>query len=816
MTEKKSKVMIKAMIKNDVSKTKKEGKNKNRKIFQTKIDEVKKVSEPLYKIPQATQELIEISKISKSGIFEVNGIYSKTYSFTDINYENEPDEEQIVKFNRYCKLLDCIGAKFKVTLLNQKMDKEQTKEQLFYKYKEDKFNQLRDCYNEEMENIIDENQGIELCMLITVSVERSDFEEAKAFFITLEATLVKKFKEMGSKLTPLTGNERLNLIRSLYQMNQDYTLPVEIKDYINGYGDFLNDIAASHFKYDNANVFVLNGKYCQAVYISRYSNSVSDRLLKKICSIGTSSIISIDYIPIQRDIGKKYVENKLMGIESSIDRQQKKRNKNLAFSSEVSRKILKEKEDIEEILDDVDMRDQNMFFVGTNIIVFADTKEDLYNRVENIKRNIADESCRADTVMFKMKEAFTTALPLGVRQTTNEKFLVTRSAAALFPFTVQELFDKGPGSLWYGKNFISKNIVYANKKKLGNGNSFVFGLPGFGKSVSMKMEMLSVFLETDDDIIVLDPTLEYKNLISIMNGAYIEFTNNTKSYINPLKVKLDELDFSDLSGEIGRKTEFMEGLCEKALGKKLDPITVSVIDDAVEAVYFEQIKEKKEEITLSDFVLQVQNNPRPEAETLVYSMKKYTTGSLNIFNHMQNVNINSRVTGFGTRDLGETLSPMAMMITLIEIKNKVLKNYKKNKATWVYVDEFYNCLGSEYVENFFIQLIKQIRKFGGLVCCATQNVADTLKSRRVRSMVDNSEYILMFKQSVGAIPELVETITGMKDTYEDFLLKAEHGQGMLKFGNTIFPVSMELNREGSLYKLFNTNLHEIAGTIDRE
>ena len=391
--------------------------------------------------------------------------------------------------------------------------------------------------------------------------------------------------------------------------------------------------------------------------------------------------------------------------------------------------------------------------------------------------------------------------------------MVTRSAAAMFPFTVMELFDKNPGSFFYGKNYISGNIIYANRKKLSNGNAFVFGSPGFGKSVALKLEMTNVFLETDDDIIIIDPTLEYGDLVMLLNGEYINLNNSTTNHINPLKVNLKDLDFSDVSGEIGKKTELMEGLCEKALNSRLDPITVTVIDDAIKEAYFLQIKERKEEITLTDFINEVQKNERLEAENLVYAMKKYITGSLNIFNHKENVNINNRVTAFGIRDLGETLWPMSMMITLTSIKNKVLENFKKGKATWVYVDEFHHCLGSEYVENFFIKLIKEIRKLGGLVCCATQNVADTLESKRVRTMVDNSEYILMLKQSVSAIPELIDTINGMKDTYEDYLLEAESGQGMLKFGNTIFPIDMKLDKEGSLYKLFNTNLHEIAGTI---
>lgn len=795
-------------------------KNKKKKIFSSGLEEVKKVSEPLYKTPNSTQQLIEIKKISKSGIFEVaQDIYSKTYRFSDINYESEPDSEQILKFKKYAKLLDCIGTDFKITILNKKRDIEEFKKAVFYPYRDDGFDGLRDFFNNEIENSLNSaNDGIEQIMYLTVTIRKKDFDEAKAFFVTLEGTLLKKFKELSSNLVPLSGNERLNLIRSIYQMDDKYAMPVTINDYIQNYGDFCNDICCTNFKYENANIFRINNKYCQAVYISRYSNSLTDRFIKHICSLGIYSIVSVDYVPIPREAGKKYVENKLFGVEHDIDKQQQKRNKDLAFSSEISRKKRNQKKDIEEILDDVEEKDENMYFVGTTVIVFADTKEELISKVDSLRRSISDEGCRADVYMWKMREALNTALPLGVRQVANTRFMVTRSAAALFPFTVQELQDRRPGTFFYGRNLVSQNSVFANRKYLFNGNGFVFGIPGFGKSVSIKLEMLSAFLNTDDDIIIIDPTLEYKSLVKICSGEYINLTNSTDTHINPLKVLPEELDLSDMNGNIGDMSEFMEGLCEKALGHSrdnyiLDPITDAVITEAVRNLYFRQIKEELEEVTLTDFLDEVAKNSRPEAESLTYAMQKYTTGSLNIFNHKQNVNISNRITCFGIRDLGETMRPMAMMITLVAIKKKVMENFAKGKATWLYVDEFHEMLGTEYTENYFIKLIKEIRKLGGIVTCATQNVADTLQSDRIRSMVDNSEYVLMLKQAPGAIPELIDTISGMKVTYEDYLLMAEPGQGMMKFGNTIFPITMQLGSDSSLYNLFNTNFHENTGAI---
>lgn len=798
--------------------SKQQGKNKDKSLYASKISEIKKASEPLYKIPSSTQQLIEISKISTSGIFETsNGRYSKTYRFTDVNYSTEPDEEQIVLISRFSKLLDSIGSEYKISIFNRKMDKSKFAEEVFYKYKEDGFDQIRDCYNELMEKDIENcGQGIEQIMYLTVSSSAADFEEAKAYFISTEAELKKRFKSLGSKLTVLDGNERLNLIRSIYQIDDEFALSVDLKDYIGGYNDFLNDIASNTFKYENMDTFSINGnKFGRVLYIGRYGRKVSDGFLRRLCNIGTNSIITTDYIPIQRDVAKKYVENKLMGTESNIEKQQQKRNKALAFSSDITRTVKNQKEAIEEILDAID-DDQTTFFVGTTIVIFADSMEELGTKASYVQRVASEEGCKVNSYLMQMKEAFNTALPLGVRQVETTRFMINSAACALLPFNVQSLLDRRPGSFWYGRNQISWEPIIANRKRLYNGNGFVLGLPGFGKSMELKLELGSIFLNTEDEIIVIDPMLEYRDIIKTFKGEYIELSNTSEEHINPLYVSLRDLDYSDVNGNISMMSGFMAGFCEKALNvQRLDPITYTVIDDALKSMYFKQIKEKKEEVTLEDFARKVKENSRDEAERLYYALQRYITGTLNMFNHKQNISMKNRVTCYGVRGAGDEdiMTPMSMMVMLVNIRRKVMENFSKGVATWIIADEFHNLLGTEYTENFFFKSVKEYRKYGGFVTMCDQNVSDVLTSQKARTMLDNSEFVVLFKQASAAIPELVETISGMKDTYSEYLLDAEPGQGLMKFGKSMFPIDMQLDKTGTLYNLFNTNMHEKVGTI---
>ena len=72
--------------------------------------------------------------------------------------------------------------------------------------------------------------------------------------------------------------------------------------------------------------------------------------------------------------------------------------------------------------------------------------------------------------------------------------------------------------MYYGQNVISKDLIIANRKELLNGNGFVLGVSGSGKSFTAKREMVNLALSTKDDIIVIDPESEYRPLIEGLGG----------------------------------------------------------------------------------------------------------------------------------------------------------------------------------------------------------------------------------------------------------------------------------------------------------
>ena len=201
-------------------------------LFKDGFKELKKASEPLYKSPKSIQETIEILKVSEKGIFEVAaGKYSKCYVFTDINYTTTTENEQIDIFERYCKLLNSLDCNFKITINNKNKNMEDFRELILIPYEDDGFNDFRKIYNDIIEEKMKEGrQGIEQERYLTITIERKNFEEAKAQFATIEATLSKAYGELGAGLRALNGNERLKVLHDYYRLGKESEFDFDIRE----------------------------------------------------------------------------------------------------------------------------------------------------------------------------------------------------------------------------------------------------------------------------------------------------------------------------------------------------------------------------------------------------------------------------------------------------------------------------------------------------------------------------------------------------------------------------------------------------------
>lgn len=784
-------------------------------LFTDGFKELKKASEPLYKTPKSIQETIEIMKVAENGIFEVaRNRFSKCYRFQDINYTTTNEGEQIDIFERYCKFLNSLDVNFKITINNKNKDMEGLREHVFLQPNQDGFNRYRQIYNDIMESKIHEGrQGIEQERYLTLTIERKNFEEAKAQFATIEASVHKAFGELGAEIVPLLGNERIKVLYDYYHLGRENSFDFDIREAKKVGADFRNDLCNSMMQF-YPDYFKDESKFCRALFIKKYPSSLSDRFLNEITSLPVHSITSIDVVPIPKDMTTKILQKKYLGIESDIIKQQRVRNKNNDFSSEISYNKRIEKKEIEEIMDDVRENDQCLFYVAVTIILMADTKEELDSMTETVEIIGKRNSVTIEEHYLKQREALNTALPIGVRQVETMRTMLTQSLAVLMPFNVQELNDKG--GCYYGINQVSKNINIGNRKRLINGNGFVFGVPGSGKSFFCKMEMGNVFLGSKDEIIVIDPMNEYFDIAETYGGTVVNMSTYTDNYVNPLDMDVWSLDLNDSKGMIREKGEFMLGLCEQCMGESLNSRQKSIIDRCVRKLYIDIARSREKYVpVMSDFYGVLMDQPEEEAKDIALSLELFVNGSLNIFNHQTNVDVDNRFTVYGIRDLGTELSPITMLVMMESIQNRIIVNGKRGVATWLYIDEFHVLLNSEYSAKYLQQLWKKVRKQGGLCTGITQNVVDLLQNYIATTMLANSEFVALLKQANTDSSKMAEVI-GVSEAQLRFVTNTSSGMGLMKCGSVIIPFDNTIAKGTDLYNLYNTNIHEKIALMKKE
>ena len=776
-------------------------------LFADGFRELKKAGEPLYKAPKSIQQTIEIMKVAENGIFEVaKNRYSKCYRFQDINYTTTNETEQIDIFERYCKFLNSLDVSFKITINNKNKDMEQVRDYVFLQRQDDGYDSFRRIYNDIMEQKIHEGrQGIEQERYLTITIERKNFEEAKAQFATIEASVHKAFGELGAEIVPLSGNERIKVLYDYYHLGDENSFDFDIKEAKKVGADFRNDLCNGMIQF-YPDYFKDEKKFCRALFIKKYPSSLSDRFLNEITSLPVHSITSIDVVPIPKDMTTKILQKKYLGIESDIIRQQRVRNKNNDFSSEISYNKRIEKKEIEEIMDDVRENDQCLYYVSVTIILMADTKEELDSMTETVETIGKRNSVTIEEHYLKQRESLNTALPIGVRQVETMRTMLTQSLAVLMPFNVQELNDKQ--GCYYGINQVSKNINIGNRKKLINGNGFVFGVPGSGKSFFCKMEMGNVFLSGNDEIIVIDPMNEYFDIAETYGGTVVNMSTYTDNYVNPLDMDVWSLDLNDSKGMIREKGEFMLGLCEQCMGESLNSRQKSIIDRCVRKLYIEIARNREKYVPImSDFYEILMNQPEDEARDIALSLELFVNGSLNIFNHQTNVDVDNRFTVYGIRDLGTELSPITMLVMMESIQNRIIANGKRGIATWLYIDEFHVLLNSEYSAKYLQQLWKKVRKQGGLCTGITQNIVDLLQNYTATTMLANSEFVALLKQANTDSSRMAEVI-GVSEAQLRFVTNTSSGMGLMKCGNVVIPFDNTIEKGTDLYNLYNTNIHE--------
>ena len=755
-----------------------------------------------YQIPGKVQDIIPVRTVYPDGIFlSGKGKYSKTFRFRDINYAVASRSDKEMMFLEYSELLNAFdsGATTKITINNRRLNRLDFENQILIGMKNDGLNEYRKEYNSMLLDKATGSNAIVQDKYVTVSVSKNNIEDARVYFSRIGADLVAHFARLGSQCTELDAEERLRIIHDFFRTGEETYFSFDMKDHMKKGHSFADYICPDSYE-NHDSYFKIGGRYGRVLLLRDYASYIKDSMVAELTDINRNLMLSIDVIPIPTDEAVKEVENRLLGVETNITNWQRKQNMNNNYSAVVPYDMEQQRKESKEFLDDLTTRDQRMMFAVVTIVHTADSKKQLDNDTEEILTTARKHLCQMTTLRYQQLDGLQTAVPFGVRKIDAFRTLTTESLAVFMPFRVQEVYDKH--GIYYGQNVISKNMMIADRRKLLNGNSFILGVSGSGKSFTAKNEITNLMLSTDADIIILDPEREYAPLVRALGGSVIEISATSPNHINAMDMNKD---YGEVDPVI-EKSQFLQSLCEQIIaGHHFAKGQQSIIDRCTENVYryYKQGNYMGTPPTLADFRDELLRQPEPEAHSLALELELFTRGSLNTFAKQTNVDTGNRLICYDILELGEQLRAIGMLVILDSIINRITANRMRGKETFIVIDEIYLLFMHEYSAQFLFKLWKRVRKYGAFCTGVTQNVDDLLQSHTARTMLSNSEFIVMLNQAATDRVELAKLLN-ISDLQLSYITNVDAGHGLIKVGSSLVPFANKFPRNTKLYRLMST------------
>ena len=766
--------------------------------------------------PQTAQQTIPYREIYKDGICRVNDkLYTKTIQFFDINYQLAQADDKAQIFENYCDFLNYFDSTISVqlTFINQRANMQDFSKSIAIPPQGDEYDDIRREYAEMLKNQLEKgNNGLAKRKYITFGIEADDLRTAKMRLERVETDVLNNFKTLGVQAVPLSGLERLELLHSQLHPSGQEKFKFAWSDLAKTGLSTKDFIAPTSFTFSKDGKTFRIGEYSGAMsFLQILAPELTDRMLAEFLDLDDAVTVNLHIQSIDQATAIRNIKRKMSDLQKMKIEEQKKAVRAGYDMDIIPTDLATYGEEAQNLLQDLQSRNERMFLVTVLVQNIAPKRQKLFSDIMAASGIAQKYNCALKRLDYQQEQGLMSSLALGQNQIEIQRGLTTSSTAIFVPFTTCELFQDGQ-ALYYGLNAISSNLIMANRKLLKNPNGLFLGTPGSGKSFSAKREIVNVFLLTDDSIIIADPENEYGPLVKRFGkqGQVIDLSPTSSNYINPLDINLD---YSDDENPITLKSDFVLSLCDLIIGGKdgLTPIEKTIIDRCTRLVYRDYLQDPRPENMpiLGDLYELLRKQSEPESQNIATALEIYVNGSLNVFNHRSNIDMDShRVLCFQLKSLGKALKEIGLLIMQDAVWNRVTANREKHKTTWFYIDEFHLLLKGQ-TGAFSVEIWKRFRKWGGIPSGLTQNVKDLLASREIENIFENSDFIYMLNQAQGDRQILAKQL-GISPTQLSYVTHSGPGEGLLFFGNVIIPFVDHFPKDTSLYQIMTTRPEEVA------
>ena len=768
--------------------------------------------------PQTAQQSIPYKEMYREGICRVTDkFYTKTVQFFDINYQLAQADDKAQIFESYCDFLNYFDSTISVqlTFINQRANMQDFSKSIAIPPRGDEYDDIRREYADMLKSQLEKgNNGLTKRKFITFGIEADNLRSAKMRLERIETDVLNNFKTLGVQALPLNGLERLELLHGQLHPDGQEKLRFAWTDLAKTGLSTKDFIAPTSFSFSKDGKTFRIGEYSGAMsFLQILAPELTDRLLADLLDLDDAITVNLHIQSIDQAQAIRNIKRKMSDLQKMKIEEQKKAVRAGYDMDIIPTDLATYGEEAQSLLQDLQSRNERMFLVTVLVQNIAPKRQKLFTDIFAASGIAQKYNCALKRLDYQQEQGLMSSLALGRNQIEIQRGLTTSSTAIFVPFTTCELFQQGQ-ALYYGLNALSNNLIMADRKQLKNPNGLFLGTPGSGKSFSAKREIVNVFLLTDDSIIIADPENEYGPLIRRFGdqGQVIDLSPNSSNYINPLDINLD---YSDDENPVTLKSDFVLSLCDLIIGGKdgLSPIEKTIIDRCTRLVYRKYLQDPKPENMpiLGDLYELLRKQSEPEAQNIATALEIYVNGSLNVFNHRSNIDMDShRVLCFQLKSLGKALKEIGLLIMQDAVWNRVTANREKHKTTWFYIDEFHLLLKGQ-TGAFSVEIWKRFRKWGGIPSGLTQNVKDLLASREIENIFENSDFIYMLNQAQGDRQILAKQL-GISPHQLSYVTHSGPGEGLLFFGNVIIPFVDHFPKDTSLYRIMTTRPEEVAET----
>ena len=764
--------------------------------------------------PRTAQQSIPFQRMFEDGTCRVrSNYYTRTIQFQDINYQLAQQEDKTAIFEEWCSFLNFFDSSihFELSFVNVATDAADFERSIRIPFQQDGFDDVRAEYSQMLrQQLAKGNNGLTKTKFITFGIEADSMKLAKPRLEHVQNDLLNNFHRLGVTAKPLNGKERLKLMHHIFHMDGGEKFEFDWNTFTRSGLSVKDAIAPTVFAFKNSRCFQMGGLFGAMSFLSITASDLSDQLLKDFLEMDSSQIVTMHIQSVDQNKAIKTVKRTITELDRSKIEEQKKAVRAGYDMDIIPSDLATYGRDAKALLKELQSQNERMFLVTFLVLNTGRTEQELETNIFQASSIAQKHNCNLCRLDYQQEQGLMSSLPLAENQIEIQRGLTTSSTAIFIPFTTQELFQSGKESLYYGLNALSQNLIMVDRKKLKNPNGLILGTPGSGKSFSAKREIANAFLVTDDDIIVNDPEGEYSPLVNRLKGQVIKISPNSDQYVNPMDINAN---YSEEDNPIALKADFILSLCELVVGGKegLQPVEKTVIDRCVHQIYNRYFNDPRPENMplLEDLYNALLQQEEKEAHHVATALEIYVKGSLNLFNHRTNVNVENRLVCYDIKELGKQMKKIGMLVIQDQVWGRVTANRNLKKSTRYYMDEMHLLLKEEQTAAYSVEIWKRFRKWGGIPTGLTQNLKDLLASREVENIFENSDMIIMLNQAAGDRQILAKQLN-ISPHQLSYVTHSGEGEGLLFFGNVILPFVDRFPQDLELYRIMTTKLGEVA------